>query len=118
MDDGFLMRMLDAFADAHEQFQPFAGAEPVIVAVGRDRNAGDVLHDEVRRALRRGAGVEHLGDGGMVHQGQSLALGLEARDHFARVHAGFDQLERHAAADRLFLLGEPDFAHAAFADFL
>ena len=55
---------------------------------------------------------------GMVHQGQSLALGLEARDHFAGVHPGFDQLERHAAAHGLLLLRQPDLAHAAFADFL
>jgi hypothetical protein len=68
--------------------------------------------------LRRGAGVEHLGDGGVVHQSQSLALGLEARDHLPRVHSGFDQLESHAAADRVFLLGQPDLAHAAFSDFL
>jgi len=30
----------------------------------------------------------------------------------------FDQLARNAAAHRLFLLGQPDLDHAAFADFL
>ena len=53
VDDGFLMCVLHSFADAHEKVQPFAGAEPVIIAVVGDRNAGHVLHDEVRRALGR-----------------------------------------------------------------
>jgi hypothetical protein len=35
---------------------------------------------------------------GWSMQGQRLALGLEARDHFARIHPGLYQLERDAAA--------------------
>ena len=79
-------------------------------------DARDVLHDEVGPALGRGAGVEDLGDGRMIHQRQCLPLGLETRHHFARVHARLDQLDGHPAAHRLLLLGEPDLAHAAFAD--
>jgi hypothetical protein len=90
VNDGFLMSVLNAFAHVHKQFQPVAGVEPVTVAVSRDRNIRHVLHHEVRCALRRGGRVEHLGDGGVVHQSQSLALGLEACDHLAAVHAGFD----------------------------
>ena len=45
-------------------------------------------------------------------------LGLEARDDLLGVHAQLNDLERHAAADRLFLFGHPDAAHAAFADLL
>ena len=52
----------------------------------------------------------------MVHEGQSLALGLEAGDDLASVHAGLDQLHGDAPADWLLLLGQPDLAHAAFAD--
>src|SRR5262245_7939773 len=52
----------------------------------------------------------------MVHQGESLALGLKAGDHLARVHAGFDELERDQALDGLRLLGHVHRAHAAFAD--
>ncbi len=65
-----------------------------------------------------GTGVEHFGDGGVVHQGQGLALGREARDHFARIHPGFDQLESDSPPDWFFLLGQPDLAHAAFSDLL
>src|SRR6516225_5556590 len=54
----------------------------------------------------------------MVHEGQCLALGLEAGQDGLGVHAGLDELEGDLAADRLRLLGYPDSAHAAFADFL
>ena len=118
VDDGFLMRVLDAFTNMLEEFQSFTNTEFVIIAVCRDRNTRDVLHHEVRRSLGSGAGVEHFSDGGVVHQGQSLAFGLEAGDHFAAVQTGFDQFERDAPAHGLLLLGQPDLAHAALADFL
>jgi hypothetical protein len=54
----------------------------------------------------------------MVHQGQGLALGLEASQHRLGFQAGFDDLEGDLAADRLGLLGQVDDAHAAFADLL
>ena len=54
----------------------------------------------------------------MVHHGQRLPLGLEAGDDLPAVHAGLDDLERDAAADRLVLLGHVDDAHAPFADLL
>jgi hypothetical protein len=54
----------------------------------------------------------------VVHQGEGLALGREAPHHLLRVHARLDDLERHAAADRLGLLGHPDGAHAALAELL
>ena len=72
-----------------EQFQPFAGGEPVLITVRRDRSTGHVLHYEVRRAVWRGTGVENFGDGRVVHQGQSLALGFKARDDIAGVHPRF-----------------------------
>ncbi len=52
----------------------------------------------------------------MVHQGQGLAFGFEAGDDLAGVHAGLDDLERDPAADGLFLLGQVDHSHAAFAN--
>ena len=82
------------------------------------RQAVDQLHDEERLAGRREAAVEDLGDVGMVHQRQRLPLLLEALQHGFGVHAGLDQLERHLALDGLGLLGDPDLAHAPFADLL
>jgi hypothetical protein len=54
----------------------------------------------------------------VVHQSQGLALGLEAGDDLAGVHAGLDDLEGDLAVHGLALLGHPDLAHAAFADLL
>jgi hypothetical protein len=54
----------------------------------------------------------------MVHHRQGLPFGLEARDDLPATHAGLDDLERDAAADRLGLLGHVDGAHASFADLL
>ena len=48
------------------------GGEPVLVAVVGDGDALDQLHDEVGPAAVGGPGVEHLGDVGVVHQGQGL----------------------------------------------
>ena len=64
------------------------------------------------------ARVEHLGDVRVIHQGERLALGLEASQHLPRVHTRLDELERDHAPNRFRLLGHVDRAHAALADLL
>ena len=81
-------------------------------------DALDQLHDEIRPAGVGRAGVEYLGDIGVVHQRERLPLGLEPGDHVAGVHPGLDDLESDLAADRRLLLGHEDDAHASFADAL
>ena len=54
----------------------------------------------------------------MIHHGQRLPLGFEARNDLLGVHAQLDDLQRHAAADRLLLLGHIDRAEAAVPDHL
>ena len=88
------------------------------VAVLRDRHAFHQLHDEVRPAAVRRAGVQHFGDIRMVHHRHGLPLGLEAGDHLPRVHPRLDDLQRDGPLDRLGLLGHEHDAHAAFADLL
>ncbi len=61
--------------------------------------------------------IEHLGDVGMIHDGQRLPLRLEPGDDLLGVHARLDDLQRHAPPHRLGLLGRihhtaPAFAHA------
>jgi hypothetical protein len=51
----------------------------------------------------------------VVHEGQRLAVGLEAGDDLAGVHAGLDQFQRNGAAEWLLLPGKVDNSHAAFA---
>ena len=62
-----------------------------------------------------GAGIQHLGDVGMVHHGQRLPLGLEPRDDLLGVHAQLDDLERHAPAHRFSLLRHIHHAATTFA---
>ena len=81
-----------------------------------DGQPGDILHDEVGPAFRRGAGIENLGDGRVVHEGESLAFGFKSGHHLTGIHADLDQLERHLAVYRLLLFGQPHLSHAAFAD--
>ena len=118
MDDPLLMGMLDRTADVDEDPQSLLRREVVLVAVLRDRDAPHVIHHEVGPAALGRPGVEDLGDVRVVHQGQRLPLGLEARDHLLGVHAQLDDLQGHLAADRLLLLGHVDVAEAAFADLL
>ena len=54
----------------------------------------------------------------MIHHRQRLALGLEPSDNLLGVHAQLDDLQRHAAPDRLLLFGYIDDAAAAFANHL
>ena len=64
----------------------------VLVAIVRQRDALDQLHDEERPATLGGPGVEDLGDVRVVHQSQGLALRLEPGQDGLRVHAGLDEL--------------------------
>ena len=100
------------------KLQPFCRHQAVLVAVVGDRDPAHQLHDKVRAAGLGGAGIEDPGDVGMVHQRQRLALGFEARDRPARIHPQLDHLQRHAAADGLFLLRHVNHPAAAFPDFL
>ena len=94
------MGVLDSGADAAEQLQPLPGRQAVAVAVLGDGEPLDVLHDEIGPPLRCGVGVEDPRHVGMVHQGQRLALGLEAGDDLVRVHADLDELQGDAAPGR------------------
>ena len=118
VNDPLLMGVLDRLADRHEQLQPFARRPVVVVAVLGDGHAVDQFHDEVRPAVLGGAAIEDAGDVDMVHEGQRLALGLEAGDDLAAVHTRLDDLEGDLAPDRVSLLGHEDHTHAALADLL
>jgi hypothetical protein len=92
VDDALLMRVLHGVANLDKEIEPSLRIEFVLVAIVGDANAAHQLHDEVGAARLGGAGVEHLGDVGMVHHGQCLPLGLEAGDDIAGVHAKLDDL--------------------------
>jgi hypothetical protein len=113
MDHAFLMGVLHAFADAQEQFQAAPQVEAGSVAILGDRAAFDELHREERRAVGRGAGIEDLRDGRVLHLRQHLALDLEMGE-LARIEpVPAQQFERHRAVHRFELVGTIDLAHAA-----
>ena len=116
MDDRFLMRVLDALADLHEQLQAVLHRQAVLVAVFGDRQPLHVLHHEVRAAFRRRAGFVHLRDVRVIHQREGLALGLEPRHHGPGVHARLYQLHRDGTLNRRSLFRQPHLAHPAFAE--
>ena len=118
VEDRLLVRVRDRVADLHEQTQAVVDRQPVVVAEARDRAAGHVFHDEVRPPGGGAAGIEHLRDVRMIHARQRLPLGVEARDHFFRIHAELHDLQRDDPPDRVTLLGLVDGSEPAFAEFL
>lgn len=116
VDDALVVGVLDGETDALEELEPALDGEPVAVAELRDGASLDVLHREVGVALLARAGVVDLGDAGVVHDGEGLALGLEAVDDLARGHARLDDLERDVALEGDGLRGEVDGAEPALAE--
>lgn len=53
---------------------------------------------------------------GVIHQGQRMTLCFESFDELARVHSCFDNLECYLTLQRLSLLGQENYSHAAFAN--
>src|SRR3954453_6569165 len=116
MDDAFLMGMLNRVAALDEEPEGVLGGKLGFVAVVGDADALDQLHNEERPAGGGGTGVEDLCDIRVVHEGERLALLLEAGDDIAGIHADLDDLERDAAANGALLLRDPDAPEPAFAD--
>src|SRR5215470_4767597 len=112
------MSILAAFASVDQKPEAVADFEFFLVAIAGDGNAGHVFHDEVGLTVGSGTGVEDFGDGGVIHDGEGLALGLETAEGRIVVHATAYEFESDIAADGSGLFGEPDLSHAAFAEFL
>ena len=116
MDDAPLVCVLDARADGQEELQPLARGQPLRVRKGGDGCPADTLHHEVGTPVRRGAGVEHAGDSGMVEPGHRAPLRLETVQDARRAQVRRHQLDRDLASERLLLPRRVDDAHAPFAE--
>jgi len=114
VNDSFLVCVLYRLANRNKQFQPFASTEPVTVTIRRNGSTRNVFHDEVRRTVRRGAGVEHFGNGGVIHHRERLPFRLKAFHERLVKHARFDQLQGDLPPHWMGLFGQPDLTHAAF----
>src|ERR1700693_117246 len=93
MDDGPLVSVLNAFADPHEQLEALADFQLFLIAVVADRWTGNVFHHKVRLTFRSGAGVEDLGNAGVVHDSEGLALGLKSLKERIVVHTCANELD-------------------------
>ena len=109
------VRVLDGLAQPLEYLEPFARRQALTVAVLRDRHAVDVLHDEVRRAVLCGPGVERAGDAGVVHAGEHAAFLFEPLEDAFGIETVLDTLQRRVASERADLHREVDDAHTALA---
>ena len=116
VNDAFLMGVLDRLANREKEPQPLFQAELVRVAVGGDRLALDQFHDKVGTAVLCHTRVEDPGNVGVVHQRQGVPLGLEACQNLARVHARLEDLDCHATANGLLLIGKIDDTKTTFAE--
>ncbi len=118
VDDQVLVRVLHGGADVTKELEARRGVEPVRVAVVDDRLPLDVLHREVRPAVRRAATVEQARDERMLEAGENLALVPEAADDAVGVHAALEHLDRDALLERVIVAdAEIHGAHAAMTDF-
>ncbi len=117
MNNSLLVRVLHGLTDLHKKSKPGLDADSGLIAILGDGHAFDVLHREERTPLVGHSAVKHFGDVRMIHDGQRLALELEAREDLTGVHSQLDELDRHAAPNRLNLFGDPNGSHSSFADF-
>ena len=116
MDRQVLVGVVDRLTDVEEQPEPPADRQPPGVAVGVDGLAVHVLHREVREPLRRHAGVEDLGNVGVIQAREQPGLAREpAEVGVGGPVAAADHLQRDRPPQRL-VLGAVDDAHAALAD--
>ncbi|MCH2134539.1 MAG: hypothetical protein MK116_12405 [Phycisphaerales bacterium] len=115
MHDATLVGMLNGTADLDEELQPLFRIEFVLIAIGQQLLALDVLHGEPGPTSIGGAGFEDLGDARMIHARQGLALGLETSEGIAGIKAGLDDLEGHPSLDGHGLFREVHGTHSADA---
>ena len=90
----------------------------ILVAIVGDFDAPHEFHHEERPSGFGCPGLQHLGNVGVIHQGQRLTLGFKAGNDVLGVHPQLDDLEGDLAADGFLLLGHVNHAATAFTDLL
>ncbi len=93
------MSVLEGEADLCEKLEALSDGEIIFVAVKVDGNTLDEFHDEIGATGVGGAGVKDFGDVGMVHEGEGLTFGFEARDDLFGVHSELDDFESDFSED-------------------
>ena len=87
------------------------------LAMDVDGFAIDVLHDEVRRAIRGLAPIEQAGDAGVGQVGEELSFVAQSRENVGTRERPADELDRDFRfVLGVIALGEVDRTHATMAD--
>ena len=116
MDDQARVRVGHRARDLRDQRRARADVELVLAAVDIDGLALDVLEREIRPAVLRDARVVQACDVRMLERGEDLALLRSALGQL-RQRPPVRQLQGDLPPqDAVSALGQPDRAHAAFAD--
>src|SRR5262245_46192195 len=116
MDDEVTVRGLYGRAHHAKQPQACGDAQSMLVAVGVDGLAFDILQYQVRNAVDGGAAVEQACDVRVIQRGQNLPLGAQARLYLPRQHAATDELDGDLLLVLLIgALAQVDLAHPALA---
>jgi hypothetical protein len=118
VDDALLVGVLHRRAHVGEECEPRLRIEIFVSTVFGERNALHQLHHEVGPPAFGGSGIMDLRDVGVIHHGEGLPLGLEARADLLGVHPGLDDLQGDPAFYRFGLLSHVDRAEAPFANLL
>ncbi len=118
MAHSFLVGMLHRRTNLDEQRQSVQYGQLVFNTIIRQRDTLHQFHHEKGFTRIGRSGVQDSSDMRMVHQGQGLALGFEARKDANGIHTSLDHFDRDSALDGLGLVGHEDSTHSSLADFL
>ena len=117
MDHHVLVGVMNRGADLAEELQALRSGQVVLAAVVVRRDALNVLHDEVGRAVGACAAVEQPGDVGVLQVCQDLALGAKVSEQVSRAKSRIYNFDRRAFFEFLIDTHCPvDRSHASFAN--
>src|ERR1700719_1819792 len=118
MNDQVLVRVGYGRASFTKEVQPFGGTELTRVAIGANRLALHILHDEVGEAVIGRPSVDEARDVGMIELRENLPLVAKSAKNVLGVEPAPDEFDRDFLV--IFIVGsrrEIDCAQNAPADF-
>ena len=124
VDDIVLMKVLDGCAGLLKEGESLASVQGMLIAELVDRGPIDIIHDEVKEPLRRGAAIDDARDVDVVELAENAAFLLEALNQPVGTQLGTNDFdgadslvqEQGAGADGAFFVSadRPAFVlHAA-----
>jgi len=118
MNDEVGVGVLEGVEELAGEAEAGGEGEAARAAIVEQRGSVHKLEDEVRQVAGADAGVEELGDVGVVEAGEDLLFALEALEQGGGGEGGVEELDGGAHVGlAVDAAGEPDGAHAATAEF-